>query len=221
MGADGRIASTHDAEKAAYRSLFQQGASLAGPATPFVKGAGLVIRALLTSPYFVYRTELGEAGRPLSGYEMAAKLSLWLRGTTPSDALLDAAAGPARLDTVEGAAALATTMLAEPAAREVMRSFHAELYHLQRYEGISKVGVPGYDPAINAEYLESSHLYFDKIFAQDLGVRELLTSTFGFVGPRLAALYGVSAPPSGYAERNLGSRRVDTSLRSPFSVCMV
>ena len=98
-----------------------------------------MIRALLQSPYFLFRTEMGANGAPLTGYEMAAKLSLWLRGTTPSDALLDSAAG---LTTADAAATLATTMLGEQTATAVMRQFHGELLHFDRYALISKVNTP-------------------------------------------------------------------------------
>lgn len=204
------------AETASYGTLFDQGATLSGTQSDFAKGAGLVIRALMQSPFFLYRVELGDVGRPLDAYEMAAKLSLWLRGTTPSDALLDAAAGPGRFDTPEGAATLASSMLAEPAALEVMRSFHNELYHFDRYATISKLGVSEYDPSLNTEYLETSKSFFDKLFDQNLGVTELLTSSTGFVGPRMAALYGVSAPVSGVAEAQLGPERLGYFSQIPF-----
>jgi hypothetical protein len=172
---------------------------------------------MLQSPHFLYRTELGDPGTPLSGYEMAAKLSLWLRGTTPDDALLDAAEGAGGFDSAEGAAALAATMLEEPNAIQVMRSFHNELYHFDRYETISKIGVADYDPALNAEYLDTSLRFFDKLFSSGLGVRELLTSTTGFVGPRMAALYGVAPPSAGAVEeRELGPLRVGYFSQIPF-----
>lgn len=204
------------AEQSAYMTLYNGGATLTGTRSAFAKGASLVIRAMLQSPHFLFRTELGATGAPLSGYEMAAKLSLWLRGTVPSDALLDAAAGPGRLDTAEGAVALATTMLGEPAATAVMRQFHGELLHFDRYATISKIGVPSYSEALNPEYQETSYLFFDKIFTQGLGVKEILTSTTGFVGPRTAALYGVAAPASGYVERELGPQRVGYYAQLPF-----
>lgn len=204
-------------ETATYQALFDQGATLSGTQTAFAKGAGLVIRAMLQSPYFLYRAELGDAGAPLNGWEIAAKLSFWLRGTAPSDALLDAAAaGTSRLDTADGATALAKSMLDEPTAIAVMRSFHDELYHFERYATISKIGVPDYDASLNTEYLDTSHLFFDKLFSQGLGVKELLTSTMGFVGPRTAALYGVSAPVTGYVEADLGPSRVGYFSQLPF-----
>ena len=122
------------AEQSTYMTLFNSGASLTGSRSAFAKGASLVIRAMLQSPYFLYRTEMGANNAALSGYEMAAKLSLWLRGTTPSDALLDSVA-TAKLDTADGAAALATTMLGETTATTVMRQFHSELLRFAAVRG--------------------------------------------------------------------------------------
>jgi hypothetical protein len=197
-------------------TIFNQGASLQGTRSNFAKGASLVIRALLQSPYFLFRTELGPSNAALNAYEIAAKLSLWLRGTTPSETLLDAASGAGKLDTIDGAAALATTMLSEPTATAMMRQFHREFLHFDRYAQISKVKVPSYKDALNAEYLETSYLFFDKIFKQRLGVKEILLSTSGFVGPETAPLYGQPAPSSGYVERDLGAQRVGYYSQLPF-----
>ena len=47
-------------------------------------------------------------------------------------------------------------------------------------------------------------------------MREILTSTSGFVGPGMAPLYGVAAPASGYVERDLGPQRVGYFSQLPF-----
>jgi hypothetical protein len=204
-------------EVASYQKLFDMGPSLSGSGTSFAKGAGLVLEAMLQSPYFIYRTELGAANTPLSGYEMAAKLSLWLRNTTPDDALLDAAAGPGKLDTAEGAAAMAETMLDEPAAKAVMRSFHGEFLKFAKFQNLAKDAGPGFDPATTpAELVESSYLFFDKIFSEGLGVKDIFLSTKGFVGPTMAAAYGVSAPASGFVERDMDANRIGYFLQLPF-----
>ncbi len=114
-------------------ALFKTGSAMSGSKSTFAKGAALVLRALLQSPNFLYRTELTPSGEQLSGYEIAAKLSLWLRGTTPSDDLLDMAPS---LTTADAAAELASAMLDEPAATTVMRQFHGELLHFARLETI-------------------------------------------------------------------------------------
>ncbi len=204
------------AEQTKYTTLFNMGSSLTGTRSTFAKGASLVIRAMLQSPNFLYRAEMGTAGAPLSGYEMAAKLSLWLRGTTPDDALLDSAAGPGKLDTADGAVALATTMLSEPYAATVMRQFHSELYHFDRYAQITKLNVPSYTPALNAELQDVSNLFFDNIFSKGLGVKDILTSTTGYVGPLTAPLYGMTASGTGYVQKDLGAQRVGYFSQVPF-----
>lgn len=203
-------------EAASYLTLFNQGMADADQADAFASGAAMVIRAMLQSPHFLYRTELGAAGTPLSSYEMAAKLSLWLRGTTPNEALLDRAASSDELSTAEGAAHVAMTMLQEPSAAEVMREFHSELYHLGRYLTLSKIGVPEYQPSLNAELLESSLRYFERLFAQDLGVAELLTGTTGFVGPGMAPLYGLPGQAADLTQVDLGPQRAGYFSQVPF-----
>ena len=206
-------------ETAAYQKLFDTGPAQAGSESAFAKGASLVVEAMLQSPYFLYRSELGAAGAPLSSYEIATKLSLWLRNTAPDDALLDAAAGPGKLDTPDGAAAMGQKMLDEPAARAVMRRFHGEFLHFDRYSNLSKVGVDSYDPKLNPELAESSYLFFDKIFSQGLGLKDVFLSSTGFVGPTMAALYGGAATQtSGFVERELGSNRAGYFLQLPFLV---
>jgi len=205
------------AEQSTYMTLYNSGASLMGSRSAFAKGASLVIRAMLQSPFFLYRTELGAKGTPLNAYEMAAKLSLLLRGAPPDDATLTAAAGTGKFDTADGAAALATTMLGETAATGVMRQFHGEWLHFDEFENISKMGVPTYKASLNAEYAEASFRFFDKIFTQGLGVKEMLLSTSGFYGAGMATFYGVTAPASGsYAEADLGAKRVGFFSQLPY-----
>jgi len=208
-----------EAETASYQKLFELGGTLSGTQSAFAKGAQVVLEALLQSPNFLYRTELGAVGAPLNGYEMAAKLSLLLRNTAPDNALLDAAAGPGKLDTPEGAAAVADKMLAEPAAKAVMRQFHSEFLHFAKFSQLTKED-PSYNAAVtNAELAESSYLFFDKIFSQGLGVKDIFLSTKGFVGPTMAPLYGGSAAPaSGFEERELGANRLGYFLQLPFLI---
>lgn len=205
------------AEQATYLTLYNSGAALVGSRSAFAKGASLVIRALLQSPNFLFRTELGPAGQPLSSYEMAAKLSLWLKNSTPNDALLDAAAGSA-LNTVDGALATAKSMLDDPAAGKVMRTFHGQFLHLDLFASISKENVASFNTAIGPELTESSYLFFDKIFSKGLGVKDIFLSTTGFVGPKMAAAYGngVSAPSSGYTEQSLGANRIGYFTQLPY-----
>jgi hypothetical protein len=194
-----------------YSSVFARGEELYGPG--FANGASLVIRALLQSPSFMYRTELGVAEEPLTGYEVAAKLSFWILDTTPSDALLDAAAA-GELDDVKGLVAAASGMLEQEGAAAMMRDFHRQLYRLRRFDQPPSPELLHWDPKVAAEAKEASLRFFDGLFQRGLGVRDIYTSTRGFVGPSLAPLYSQPAPRE-MEERELGQKRVGYFMQVP------
>jgi len=166
---------------------------------------------MLQSPKFLYRSELGAAGAPLDGYEVASKLSFWLLGTTPTDNLLDAAAAGA-LDSSAGVESAARAMLEASDAVAVMRDFHGQVYRL---DAAVEPGVPA---SLKPELTEASYRFFDAVFADGEGLREILTSSRGFVGPGLASSYGISPVPSQIEEYALGPSRIGTFMQVPFLV---
>jgi hypothetical protein len=80
--------SDNDSRIASYSSLF-----MAEP--DFATGVSTVISAMLQSPYFLYRSEIGPVGATgtikLTPYEVASSLSYLLTGSMPDDTLLKAA----------------------------------------------------------------------------------------------------------------------------------
>jgi hypothetical protein len=81
---------------------------------------------------------------------------------------------------------------------------------------VSKSGVPDFDPQVVPELGAASIAFFDRIFEEDSGLREILTSRQAFVGAALAPLYGVSAPASGLELRELGPTRSGYFMQLPF-----
>jgi hypothetical protein len=192
------------AEVTAYQAIHTEGTLVTeGTQSAFTKGASYVINAMLQSPHFLYRVEMGDTGAPLSGFEMAAKLSLWIRDTTPTDEMLDAASS---FTTPDGAATQAMQMLSDSRATATMRKFFGQLHKFALYDSLTKVDVAGYSETLNAELKEASYLFFDRIFTQNLGVREILTSTTGFVGRGMAPIYGVTAQGSALTQMELPDR---------------
>jgi hypothetical protein len=53
------------AEEQTYQAVFDIGAATSGTASAFAKGAAVVIRGMLQSPHFLYRTEMAAVGAPL------------------------------------------------------------------------------------------------------------------------------------------------------------
>jgi hypothetical protein len=59
-------------------------------------------------------------------------------------------------------------------------------------------------------------LFFDNLFSQGLGVREMLTSSRGFMGPGMAQLYGLPSQGSSFVEQELGASRAGYFSQLPY-----
>jgi uncharacterized protein YndB with AHSA1/START domain len=204
-------------EQSRYLALFNSGAGAFASGDARVDGAQLVVEAMLQSPHFLYRTELGDDGAPLSGFELAAKLSFLLRNTTPNDELLDAAAA-GTLDTPAGVAEIARQMLDAPEAPETLQRFHGELFGLDRYLSIAKDSAkfPEHDESINPTLARAEELFLDHLFREGLGLEALLTSTVAYANAELAPFYGVNVSGMELQEVELGPERPGLFTRLGF-----
>jgi hypothetical protein len=205
------------AEEARYQSLFTTGATVFASGNNFKDGVQLVVEAMLQSPNFLYRTELGTAGQPLSGYEVASKLSFLLRNTMPDDALLTAAAG-STLTSADGLAAQARTMLDAAPARAVFQRFHTELFGLDRYRAIQKdtQAYPSFNDQMNADLQAADTMFFDAIFTGNQGFRDILLSNVAFANQAIAPLYGLTASGTALKQVTVGADRPGFFTRAGF-----
>jgi len=195
------------AEQARYEVLFDSADTLTEDPDLFAGGVRLVIEGMLQSPSFVYRTELGEDGDRLSPYELATKLSLFLRDTIPDDEML-AAAADGVLDTEAGLRTEVERLMGLPDAIASMQQFHAQLFRTYRYHDIQKdpQAFPSFDAALNEHFLAADHRFFDYLYENDLGLHGLLLSTVGFVNQSTAPLYGTTAFGEALREVELADR---------------
>jgi hypothetical protein len=207
-----------EAEVEAYLVLYAVGTEQPGDGSEFVKGANLVIEALLQSPHFLYRSELSPDGGPLTGFERASKLSFWILGTSPDDALLDRAAA-GEFDTETGVAGLAEEMLADPRASEMITDLYGQLFKVSYAESILKED-PLWSSAVNRELVIIAELFFQHIYESDFGLDEILTSTDGFVGPLSAPFYGIEPAPDEPTLMDLGPERPGYFSQLPFQMTM-
>jgi hypothetical protein len=173
----------------------------ASEATPDEQ-ASLAIEALLLSPSFLFRVELGEptADDPallrLTGYEVATRLSYFLWGTTPDDALLDAAA-QGELDEAEGVAERALEMLADERARVALRDFSEQWFRVRDMESQYRdpEAYPGWGPELAGSMRQELALLLDDFMWGDESLLGIYTARHGYADARLAELYGL--PPGG------------------------
>ncbi|MGB1276474.1 MAG: DUF1592 domain-containing protein, partial [Nannocystaceae bacterium] len=190
------------AEVATYLEVAQTTALEAGD---FFVGVEYTAAAMLQSPNFLYQVELGVADpedpniRLLDGYEMATRLSYFLRDTTPSPALLDAAKQGV-LNSPEGVRAVAQGIVEGGEARLALSNFYSEILRLNDLDGLPKD--PGTYPLWSQALATSMRqetiaLIEDVIWQQDSDFRGMLDSPFTFVDATLAEFYGIPHPTGG------------------------
>jgi len=202
------------AEVTTYTTLFNSAAAIFNSGNAFADGVQLVVETMLKSPYFLYRTELTPAGQSLSGYEIASKLSFLLRNTMPDSTLLDA--GKSGLTTADQIAARAQTLLSGAPAKSAFQNFHVEFLGIDRYPNIEKDPALKFTPQMATDLQTADAMFFDYLYDQNLGFKDLLLSPVAFVNQVTAPLYGMTATGTTLKQVQLGSDRPGYFTRAGF-----
>ena len=168
----------------------------------FAMGIQVALQTMLQSPLFLYHVERGEpvAGdgpRPLTGHELASRLSYFLWNSMPDDALL-AAAEAGELSDPELLRAQVDRMLADPKADAALADFHLQWLGLDEIETVEKdVAVyPDFDAQLARAMKDDTSSFVRWVLTEGDGKLEtLLTGAFTLsTDPALLAVYGVERP---------------------------
>jgi hypothetical protein len=160
----------------------------------FYAGVAVIVRVLLQDAELVYRVERGTPveGEPgvfaLGDFEIATRLSYLVWGTTPSEALLDAAEA-GQLRTPEQRRAIVASMLQDPRARAQLDRFHA------MWLGYAQL--PHAPALTSAMRTETAALVERVVFDEPKPWVGLFTADETFVDATLAAHYDLPAPAEG------------------------
>ena len=163
-----------------------------------LQGFEFTLAAMLQSPHFIFRRELGPGpeGGPYNDHAMASRLSFLLWNTTPDDALL-AAADAGELTDDTALRARAEAMLNDERARDGVMQIFVEWLGLDGLDALQKDPTiftamsPELAPAARHETLA---VLDDIVFERDADFREFIDGRRTIVDRKLAALYGVRAP---------------------------
>ena len=171
-----------------------------------------VLRAILASPSFLFRAEVGRAERPaeLTAHELATRLSYMLT-SGPPDELLRRAAESGALYDAGAIKAHARRLVASNAGRALAEDF------AEQWLGLTEVLATNADfrrfppikdrqlrPSMREEVLQA----FAYLAREDRSVLELLDADYAFVDPTLAKLYGLPAlDGDGFRRVSLPDRR--------------
>jgi hypothetical protein len=171
----------------------------------FWSGLRVAVTAILASPSFIYVVDRGRptdaSGRvPLTSWEIATRLSLFLWNTSPDPLLLDAA----ERDELADPAALrrhVLRLLASPRAREGVRNFFHELYRMDALDSVrrEKDKLPATSVrAIGRTMHEETMLVLEhNIFTERSDFRKLFTARDTFLNKDMAVLYGARVVDGG------------------------
>lgn len=181
----------------AYLALWRSAPAVDADHSAFVAGVGLVLEAMLQSPYFLYRiesaTDADGDSIPLDGWEVASRLSFTLWGTMPDDALFSAAAA-GELSGAEAVATHARRMLDDDRARPVVAHFHHQLFETDKFAGIapSAAFFPDAPAELPDLVLIEHDLFLEEIiFGRDGTYAQILTTPQTFVNAATAPIYGL------------------------------
>ncbi|MBK9258994.1 MAG: DUF1592 domain-containing protein [Polyangiaceae bacterium] len=182
-----------------YLALFQKISATEG----FNEGIEATIAAMLQSPHFLYRAELGDpnlAASPsrirLTPYEIATELSYMLWGTMP-DAELMAAADQGNLETEAQIEAQAKRLLQDPRSDAIIERFVLGWLELDRLDASPKDAAtyPEWNEQLRNSLRTETLTFVKHVIRNGNGtLPELLDAAYTFANTEVAAHYGIPAP---------------------------
>ena len=160
----------------------------------FLKGAQLVVEAMLQSPNFLFWINTTSDPK-LKPWATASRLSYSLWDTMP-DADLFAAAARGELATRAGVEKQVRRMLADPRARESLDEFVSQWLRFDRLTTASKDRrkFPYFTRETANAMITEARTFLSDLVWNDGNFMDLFTANYGYVSPELARIYGVPAP---------------------------
>ncbi|HEX8913663.1 MAG TPA: DUF1592 domain-containing protein [Humisphaera sp.] len=167
---------------------------------------------VLVSPQFLYHTtvanDAGGGSRSLRQYELASRLSYFLWGSMPDDALL-ALAAAGKLDAPDAIAAQVRRLLADPRSGDFVRNFTTQWLNLEKMRTVpinrdlfprflyyvpvgERAGTEEpYRPTIRDHMMAETSAFVAELIRTNAGLMNVVHSDFACLNQPLAAHYGV------------------------------
>lgn len=184
-------------EESRYRQIY---ASVVATET-FETALRWVVTAMLQSPSFLYRSELGTGSGTtytLDAYEIASALSYNITGTLPDATLLQAAADDA-LQTPEQIQAQALRLFESPKALTHLHRFVSQWLQIDTLATVPKDTTlfPTFTPEIRGHLRGETEAFVEWVVRQGSGtLEELLSAPYSFMNDALATYHGVALDPA-------------------------
>ncbi len=188
-----------DPERIAYRALFDQKVAR----TDWPGAVRLVVKTMLQSPYFLYKTEIGSGAgveRTLTNHEIATQISYLVTGHPP-DATLSAAADAGTLSQASARLAHVDRLLKTPASVPWLTAFVSQWLGVQGVADVSKDAklFPAYTAATRTAVQEQANRFISSILTDNAGsIETLFNARWTFANKDLGAYFGASLPSTNW-----------------------
>lgn len=185
-----------DSETARYEKLFLVDAAATHD---FLRGAQLVVEAMLQSPNFLFHLEEGPRGE-FPQYRTASRLSYFLWDTMPDQTLFEAAAA-GELGSPEQIERAARRMLDDPRAQQSMEVFLAQWLRLDRLKNAirDRRFYPDFSTELASAMTEETRQLFHHVVWENRNFLEFFTARYAYLNNDLSQLYGLPAPRQEFA----------------------
>ncbi len=157
----------------------------------------------LVSPHFLYILEPFSAEqRPLTQYELAARLSYFLWSTMP-DQELRASADSGGLSTPDELTKQVERMLRHPHSQQFVENFVSQWLDIDALDRVvidQKIH-PGFKPELKSDMRRETFAFFSEILHGNLSAEHFIDSDFVTVNSRMAGHYGIEGVLAGEFQR--------------------
>ncbi|HEX3776560.1 MAG TPA: DUF1592 domain-containing protein [Polyangiaceae bacterium] len=162
-----------------------------------------VLISLLSSAEFLYRMEFdptpsSTTPHPLSGYELASRLSYFLWQSAPDDALMKVAADGS-LTKTDVLSAQVQRLTSDAKYERFTQSFVGQWLGIRNVatHGVTAADFPEWTPSLGVAMATEVYSFFDEFAKGSEPWSNFITSDVNYVDAELAQLYGMPAPASG------------------------
>jgi len=174
--------------------IYQNGRKKGG----FDSGIESALQVILTSPRFLFRTEIDPANvasgaaYKLGDLELASRLSFFLWSSIPDEELLSLAE-KGRLREPAVLEAQVQRMLADSRSTALVSNFAGQWLFLRNLQSARPDGptFPNFDDNLRQAYRRETEMLFESIMRENRSVVDLLNANYTFVNERLAKQYGI------------------------------
>lgn len=163
----------------------------------------VALEGVLISPFFLYRLELEQPGKPsgsassisapVGDWELASRLSYFLWASMPDDELFDLAKDgrlhdPATLDKQT------RRMLQSPKARALVDTFAEQWLGLRSLDEHQPdpTEFPDFDKNLRKAIYDEPTMFFEAVMREDRSILDFIDSDYTFLNDRLAKHYGIA-----------------------------